>query len=131
MSICVRLWQGEWKKNGEDEWHFHPDVDDFGLRAFPPWQIYYIQTAKNLFDCKRFVVRGNPHTNGFLTKCKHHLRYWKRRFHLCLIFHLDLKALYTRTGSKIFSERDFRKKWIWIRIRNEDLQKIFLKIHIF
>ncbi|CAN6910599.1 unnamed protein product [Brassica oleracea] len=33
MSICVRLWRGEWKKNGEDEWHFHPDVDDFRLRA--------------------------------------------------------------------------------------------------
>ncbi|KAH0937089.1 hypothetical protein HID58_004550 [Brassica napus] len=33
MSICVRFWRGEWKKNGEDEWHFQPDDDDFGLRT--------------------------------------------------------------------------------------------------
>lgn len=33
MRICVRLWRGEWKKNGDEEWHFEPDVDDFGLRA--------------------------------------------------------------------------------------------------
>lgn len=33
MSICVRLWREEWKKNREEEWHFQADVEDFGLRV--------------------------------------------------------------------------------------------------
>lgn len=33
MSICVKLWRGEWKKNIEEEWHFQPDEDDIGVRV--------------------------------------------------------------------------------------------------
>ncbi|KAL0795911.1 hypothetical protein Bca101_067288 [Brassica carinata] len=33
MTISVKLWRGEWKKNGEEEWHFQPDDDDIGVRV--------------------------------------------------------------------------------------------------
>lgn len=33
MSICVKFWRGEWKKNEEEEWHFHPDEEDIGKRV--------------------------------------------------------------------------------------------------
>ncbi|CAN7048979.1 unnamed protein product [Brassica oleracea var. botrytis] len=33
MSICVKFRRGEWKKNEEEEWHFHPDEEDIGKRV--------------------------------------------------------------------------------------------------
>ncbi|CAF2125818.1 unnamed protein product [Brassica napus] len=33
MTICVKFWRGEWKKNEEEEWHFHPDENDVGKRV--------------------------------------------------------------------------------------------------
>ncbi|KAG2315209.1 hypothetical protein Bca52824_018331 [Brassica carinata] len=42
MVRCVRLWRGEWKKNGEQEWGFLADPEDFGYRmlldACPTWE---------------------------------------------------------------------------------------------
>ncbi|KAL0662121.1 hypothetical protein Bca4012_098958 [Brassica carinata] len=32
MVRCVRLWRGEWKKNGEGEWDFLTDPKDYGYR---------------------------------------------------------------------------------------------------
>lgn len=63
MTRCVRLWRGDWKKNGEQEWDFHTDPNDYGYRM--------LMSESASFESLDNVVRRryslSPHTPVVVT----------------------------------------------------------------